>query len=206
MNSLSNQCTMFAPLQQQQQHLAKKRSRNVSFSQDGNTVHQLEAAHAQNPDVQADEQCLWYNRNDYKTFRMNAEEETKRFLVREIESGIPSKANDPTLQMRMMKATATELRGLEQLVDRLTTSQRRRQKLRAIKSVLIAQSLAWDQKKQHAHIDVEKFIAGVAMEQTASAQKLAVFLARDTDHNLATSTRRRSIRASRIRRLSSAAA
>lgn len=137
----------------------------------------------------------WYNFADYRTFKSRAERDSRQLILGQSSAGSEkeNKSSGPL-------SAEIEIRGLEQLVDRNLAMERRRQKVRAIKAVLVAQQMIRDQKKRHSHVDVAKFIALVASKESKAARKLALLTAK-ADENMVQRNKQ-----SKCRRFSSAAA
>jgi hypothetical protein len=113
-----------------------------------------------------DSASCWYSSLEIANFRSEVREKCK--LV--FEDACRKEGKHEIMQ------DEETLRGLESLWYPQLGIERRRQKARAIKSVIIAQNVAREQMQQGKHIDSVRFIAFIAHKESAKAKTFAAML------------------------------
>eukprot|EP00540_Astrosyne_radiata_P015658 CAMPEP_0116844098 /NCGR_PEP_ID=MMETSP0418-20121206/12473_1 /TAXON_ID=1158023 /ORGANISM="Astrosyne radiata, Strain 13vi08-1A" /LENGTH=192 /DNA_ID=CAMNT_0004474961 /DNA_START=90 /DNA_END=668 /DNA_ORIENTATION=- len=136
---------------------SKKRARTVKFPKTKSGLEKVVTFNDVNQDG-------WYSRQEYMSFRYGAQELCQRLVQCQAAQA---------MGQCIPEDVDIEIRGLEQIVDKRLAKERKRQRLRTIKSVLIAQDMARAQLQEREDVDVEGFVALVASRESTNARRFA---------------------------------
>lgn len=157
--------------------LPRKRARNVKFPKTKAAMEKVVTVDYSN--VAMDN---WYTPIEYRNFKIIAHQESKK-LIRlgqaAPEFGKSDCSTSRSVRQIGAEQLGLEMRGLEQIVDKAFGLERKRQKIRTIKSVLIAQHMA---KEQDPDFDMSKLLAMVSSRESATATRFAQMMGRADEH------------------------
>ena len=155
----------------------KTTARRVRFPLDSNMVQVLDIQSVQN-------KGLWYSPDDLNSFR-NLARSTCDVVMEEGASralDVISSKHCNQSAMDYWSRHGQSSRGFESFANPNLGMERHRQRLRCIRSVLIAQTVTLQQAEAGMEMDAEKFIAFVSSKESVVAKKFA-FMMGKADEN-----------------------
>lgn len=132
-----------------------------------------------------DKSCCWYSSAELDSFRQEVGKlSSNRTLDRTVLKALDAISNKNCSQAAMdyWSLHGQSNRGFESFANPRLGFERKRQRLRCIKGVLVAQTIAREHADAGKEIDTEKFLAVVSARESIAARKFA-FMMGTADQN-----------------------